>query len=138
MSRILVVDDDPGLRQLYQKVLAPGIRGALAASGAEALLVLEMAMPDLIMLDLAMPDMDGISLLRVIRRCPRVGRLPVIVLAPNSRTTPRLASLRQAERVASADQGRVLGPGASGDDCRVPGHSVRRGCGLSIRPTPAA
>lgn len=95
MSRILVVDDDPGLRQLYQKVLSrQGYEVRMAASGAEALLVLEMTMPDLIMLDLAMPDMDGISLLKVIRRCPEWERVPVIVLTAFTDHT-RLAPLRE-------------------------------------------
>ena len=93
MSRILVVDDDPGLRQLYQKVLSrQGYDLRLAASGADALLALEMGMPDLIMLDLAMPDMDGITLLRLIRRTPEWARIPVIVLTAFT-DGARLASL---------------------------------------------
>ena len=81
MSRILVVDDDPALRQLYRKVLSrQGYDIRLAASGADALMALEMTIPDLILLDLAMPDMDGITLLRLIRKTPEWAKVPVIVL----------------------------------------------------------
>ena len=81
MGRILVVDDDPGLRQLYKTVLSrQGYDIRVAASGADALMSLEMAIPDVILLDLAMPDMDGITLLRLIRRTPEWAKVPVIVL----------------------------------------------------------
>ena len=93
MSRILVVDDDPGLRQLYQKVLSrQGYDLRMAASGADALMALEMGIPDLILLDLAMPDMDGITLLRLIRRTPEWAKVPVIVLTAFTDGT-RLAPL---------------------------------------------
>lgn len=95
MSRILVVDDEPGLRQLYQKVLSrQGYDVRLAANGADALLALGMSMPDLILLDLAMPDMDGISLLRVIRATPGMEKIPVIVLTAFTDGT-RLAPLAE-------------------------------------------
>ena len=106
MSRILIVDDDPGLRQLYQKVLSrQGYDVRLAANGADALLALEMSMPDLVMLDLAMPDMDGIALLRVIRRTPGWEKIPVIVLTAftdSTRLAP-LAELNVAHQLTKAE-----------------------------------
>ena len=105
MSRILVVDDDPGLRQLYQKVLSrQGYDLRMAASGADALMALEMGIPDLILLDLAMPDMDGITLLRLIRRTPEWAKIPVIVLTAftdGARLAP-LSDLRVSHQLTKA------------------------------------
>ena len=106
MSRILIVDDDPGLRQLYQKVLSrQGYDVRLAANGADALMAIEMSMPDLVMLDLAMPDMDGISLLRVIRRTTGWEKIPVIVLTAFTDTTrlAPLAELNVAHQLTKAE-----------------------------------
>lgn len=106
MSRILIVDDDPGLRQLYQKVLSrQGYDVRLAANGADALMAMEMSMPDLVMLDLAMPDMDGIALLRIIRRTAGWEKIPVIVLTAftdNTRLAP-LAELNVAHQLTKAE-----------------------------------
>ena len=81
MSTILVVDDQPELRQMYRTVLArAGYDVCVAANGNEALLAMEMCFPDLILLDLAMPEMDGITFLRLIRNTPEWAKVPVIVL----------------------------------------------------------
>ena len=83
MFRILVVEDDNGIRMLMEDALADaGYEPVLACNGLEALEVLEAKHIDLIILDIMMPKMDGYELLRQIRAASRI---PVIVLtAKNS------------------------------------------------------
>jgi len=81
MDTILVVDDEPTLRDLYKAMLSrQGHRVAVAGNGVQALLAMEMVCPDLIVLDMAMPEMDGLAFLRVIRNTPEWKQIPVILL----------------------------------------------------------
>ena len=67
--KILIIDDEPDLRDLYQKLLElKGYHVYCAASGPEGIQLNEQNNPDLIILDMHMPEMDGISTLRNIRK----------------------------------------------------------------------
>jgi len=82
MGTILVVDDEPRIRQMLQQVLAcQGHRVMHAGNGVEALLAMEMRIPDLLLLDMAMPEMDGITFLRMMRQTPEWESIPVILLS---------------------------------------------------------
>ncbi len=60
---ILVVDDEPDIRQLIQEILQDeGYQVAVAKDGEEAHTLIRKEMPDLILLDVWMPDIDGITL----------------------------------------------------------------------------
>lgn len=64
MKRILVVDDEKHIRELYRSELEDeGYSVILAASGKEALEEIQSSPPDLIVLDIQMPGMDGIETL---------------------------------------------------------------------------
>jgi phosphoserine phosphatase RsbU/P len=66
--RVLVVDDDPFLRQYLELILAQfGHQVATASSGKQALAHVEQSRPDLIFLDVMMPEMDGLQVLRQLR-----------------------------------------------------------------------
>src|SRR5690606_13486572 len=78
--RVLVIDDDPGLRD-YLEALAStrGYRVTTAATGEEALRKLDDTQPDLVTLDLVLPGMDGLeTLTRIKERLPDV---PVVMLS---------------------------------------------------------
>jgi len=63
-KKILVVDDEEGLRLLYEEVLkAEGYEVLTARNGREAIQQLEAGKPDLIILDIVMPVMDGMEAL---------------------------------------------------------------------------
>jgi CheY-like chemotaxis protein len=63
--RVLVVDDDPGVRYTLREILSSeGLLVDEAADGAEALLRLEARPAPLVVTDLRMPGMDGMELLR--------------------------------------------------------------------------
>jgi two-component system response regulator PilR (NtrC family) len=65
VAQVLVVDDEPGIREMLRAVLrADGHFVRVAASGEEALGVLSREAVDLLVTDLSMPEMDGVELLR--------------------------------------------------------------------------
>jgi DNA-binding response OmpR family regulator len=79
MKKILVVDDEENIRELYRDELAEeGYRIELAENGQEALSKLESFRPDLVTLDVMMPGMDGIEVLRQIRE--KNPSIPVLLL----------------------------------------------------------
>jgi two-component system response regulator AtoC len=78
--RMLVIDDDPGLRD-YLEALASnrGYQVFTAATGEEAIQSLEESRPDLVTLDLVLPGMDGLETLRRIKE--RLPEVPVVMLS---------------------------------------------------------
>jgi two-component system, chemotaxis family, chemotaxis protein CheY len=77
--RILIVDDDPATRRLYQWILAEeGYQSLQAEDGRAALALLAQQPFDLVITDLHMPQMDGVELIRTIRREQRARTIMVI------------------------------------------------------------
>ena len=81
MKRILVVDDNPAMRQLLTEVLRADYIVKVVRNGVEALNALREWLPDAILLDLAMPVMDGWTFLKVRRDKPEFARVPVLILS---------------------------------------------------------
>jgi signal transduction histidine kinase/DNA-binding response OmpR family regulator len=98
---VLVVDDDPALREVLSSLLAEdGWHVTTAADGEAALAAVEQAPPTAMVLDLMMQRCDGFEVLRVLRTRPTTRELPVIVITArdlNDEDRERLA--RNAERV---------------------------------------
>src|SRR5918997_1068218 len=68
MANLLIVDDEPGMRQLLSHVFGRAGHAVRAAeNGAKALELLRAEPADLIVSDVKMPDMNGIELLRRLR-----------------------------------------------------------------------
>jgi two-component system, OmpR family, response regulator MtrA len=68
MARILVVDDDPAIRQLLTDVLEmEGYEVTLAVDGIAAVRAVKGASPDFVVLDVMMPGLDGFEVLSTIR-----------------------------------------------------------------------
>jgi DNA-binding NtrC family response regulator len=78
MRRVLIVDDEPGVRESLRMVLKDGYETTAAASGKEALDVLQASPFDVVLLDIVMPGMDGLQLLEEIRG--RRSSIPVVML----------------------------------------------------------
>lgn len=68
-SKILIVDDEPDVRELFNITLKmAGFTTQTVKDGLEAVDVLKEEIPDLILLDLMMPNLDGFGLLEKIRK----------------------------------------------------------------------
>jgi CheY-like chemotaxis protein len=79
MKKILLVDDDALVLELYRKKLAlGGFDVRTAADGLEAIKALGVFKPDLVVLDLLMPKMSGTDVLKFIRNKPAIAQLPVV------------------------------------------------------------
>ncbi len=94
---VLVVDDDPYIREALAEVLEDeGYRVATARDGEEALERLgREPLPALILLDLRMPGMSGWEVRRRLLEVPALARIPVVLLSADSR-------LEEAEAVLGA------------------------------------
>jgi two-component system, chemotaxis family, chemotaxis protein CheY len=89
--RVLVVDDDAGIRDLLDLALADaGYAVALAADGAVALALVDAVAPDVILLDMRMPVLDGWAFAEAYRRRP--GRRAPIVAMTAARDAPGSAA----------------------------------------------
>jgi DNA-binding NtrC family response regulator len=64
-GRILIVDDDPDIREVLEdRLTAQGFEATVAANGLEGLQAIRAETPDLVILDLQMPEMDGMTVLQ--------------------------------------------------------------------------
>jgi two-component system OmpR family response regulator len=91
-ARLLVVDDEPTIRELLSTSLRfAGFEVHTAADGQEALRLAEAARPDLVVLDVMLPDLDGFA---VTRRLRERGRdVPVLFLTAKDDVADRVAGL---------------------------------------------
>ena len=92
LMRLLVVDDDPSVREALELVLdLNGFGVATAADGGEAIRTLAVDRPDAVILDVLMPGLDG---LEVCRRMRAIGdRTPVLMLTARAEVSERVAGL---------------------------------------------
>jgi two-component system response regulator MprA len=99
-KRILVVDDEPEVRELMEHFLTQrGYDVCIAENGKLALAALDSFMPDVVLLDMHMPEMDGLETLK--RLAARSPSLPVIMVTVNDdiETTAHLLQLGAADYV---------------------------------------
>jgi two-component system OmpR family response regulator len=81
MDTILIVDDEPAIREIFTIYLEMGGFKSLAVPGGkECLEQLKTQKPDLILLDLMMEPMDGWETLQAIRQDSSSGQIPVIII----------------------------------------------------------
>lgn len=91
MPTILVVDDEPRIRDVVQYALErEGFKVLLAANGSEALDIVRSKDVDLIVLDVLMPELDGLSVCRSIRKHSAV---PIIFLSSRAEEVDRILGL---------------------------------------------
>ncbi len=90
-ARVLVVEDDEAIADVLRRSLrAEGHEVQSAGDGVQALLAAERFAPDLVVLDLGLPRLDGIEVLRRIRKDSDV---PVLILTARTETTDRVEGL---------------------------------------------
>jgi CheY-like chemotaxis protein len=81
MDTILIVDDEPAIREIFTVYLEMGgYKSHAVTGGMECLDLLKTQKPDLILLDLMMEPMDGWETLLAIRHYPPSSQIPVIII----------------------------------------------------------
>lgn len=94
MARILLVEDDPILQFLLQKVLEQGGHSPeLARDGSEAMASIDAGLPELVLLDIMLPDISGFELLETWRSRYDLLALPIIMLSAKSAPADILRAL---------------------------------------------
>jgi DNA-binding response OmpR family regulator len=90
---ILVVDDDAKIVGLVRTYLErEGFRVIAASDGRSALAAIALEAPDLVVLDLMLPEVDGLSVVRAVRRTDRT---PIVMLSARGTTADRIAGLNE-------------------------------------------
>jgi two-component system phosphate regulon response regulator PhoB len=94
VTRILVVEDEPAIREMVQFTLArAGFELVEAADGAAARERLAAGGIELVLLDWMLPGESGLDLLAQIKRDPATARLPVIMLTARAESGDKVAGL---------------------------------------------
>jgi two-component system, OmpR family, response regulator len=91
MYTLMLVDDDPAIREIFSIVLEKnGFRVHVVPGGKECLDFLKTTVPDLILLDIMMEPMDGWATLNAIKKNPAIRTIPVIMLTGKQPTPDEL------------------------------------------------
>jgi two-component system KDP operon response regulator KdpE len=90
-ARILVVDDEPTIRRVLKRILARhGFQVKVAETGRDALVEHAGWHPELVLLDLGLPDLDGLEVIRQIRK---MATTPIVVLSVRERERDKVTAL---------------------------------------------
>jgi two-component system, OmpR family, phosphate regulon response regulator PhoB len=94
MSKILIVEDDPDIRELLRFNLEKaGYNLFLAEDGEKALTLARKHSPDIILLDLMLPGMDGLEVCRTMKRDPELQGIPVMMVTAKGEEMDRVVGL---------------------------------------------
>lgn len=91
MAKILIVEDDPLISRMYQKIFAfEGYEVDMAADGDEGWTKIKTTKPTIVLLDIMMPKMNGLQVLEKMKQDPDTKTIPVVMLT-------NLAGVQDAE-----------------------------------------
>lgn len=80
-TTILIVEDDPNLRELYRRLLVTAGYAAIAVEdGLDALRLMERQVPSLVVLDLALPRLPGQDVARELRAQAATRHIPIVIV----------------------------------------------------------
>ena len=100
MNTILLVEDDPDIRELVAyKLTRGGFQVVEAADGFAALQAARTRPPDAVILDMGLPRLSGIEVCRELRAAPATAAVPIIMLTG----AVRLQELEQAYAAGASD-----------------------------------
>ena len=105
-ARVLIVDDDPHIRDILQQVLSEKdfiLDSAL--DGLTGLASIEKTRPDILLLDLIMPHLDGFEVIERIRSNPETEDLPIIVISAKDLSIEEISRLNKTVEVVMRKQG---------------------------------
>ncbi|HEY3359786.1 MAG TPA: response regulator [Polyangia bacterium] len=94
-AKILIVDDDPGIRMICQEVLEnAGYAVREAESGPAALAEAKRQRPDLVLLDVALPEMDGFQVAKRLREERATALVPFIFISARGQTKDKVRAFK--------------------------------------------
>ncbi|MCK4525674.1 MAG: response regulator [Candidatus Andersenbacteria bacterium] len=80
-TKVLIIEDDSYISDMYKiKFESENFETVVASNGIEGIKFLEKAVPDIILLDVVMPKIDGFSVLKEIKKNPKLDKIPVVLL----------------------------------------------------------
>jgi CheY-like chemotaxis protein len=80
--RVLFVEDDPSVAQMYKlKLELDGYQVTVASDGEQALELATSNPPDIVFLDIRLPKMDGLAVLEKLRETENTKQVPVVILS---------------------------------------------------------
>lgn len=84
--RILLVEDEPVIRELVSSMLSDGsVDVVCAADGIEGLKLARSRAFHLILMDVVLPEMDGVSVCRILKSNPETARVPLYMLTAKAK-----------------------------------------------------
>lgn len=93
--RILVVEDEPVIRELVRSMLSEGdVEVECAATGPEGLKLARAQTFDLILLDVVLPQLDGIAVCRLLRADPGTAKVPLHMLTAKAKKSDVEAAMK--------------------------------------------
>lgn len=97
--RILVVEDEPDLRGMLQRILSTIAEVAVANDGLDALERIRGGFtPDLIVSDVMMPRMDGLTLAKELKKDSALARVPLVMLTAKTAAKDVIAGINAGAR----------------------------------------
>ena len=81
MRQIIIADDDPGIRDIFQLILKRAGYGVTIYSNGEVLLNNEFELPDLFLLDKQLSGIDGLEVCRYLKNNEATKNIPVILMS---------------------------------------------------------
>ena len=101
-SKILVVDDSDDTREMMAKLLElESFTVVTAEDGSAGLTLANAEMPDLIITDINMPNMNGIEMIKRLRKLPMFGSVPIMAITAYGNGVAREALEAGADRAAT-------------------------------------
>jgi DNA-binding response OmpR family regulator len=102
IPRILVVDDEPAVRNLLAYNLSKAHYAVLTAdNGRQALELARQEDPDLVLLDLMLPEVDGLDVCRELRR---TSQIPIIMITARGEEIDRVVGLELGRMITYANR----------------------------------
>ncbi len=99
-KKILIVDDDRQVSlALSIRLKAADYDVDVAGDGENALEKLTASVPDVVLLDMRMPGIDGLEVMRQMKRDPRLANIPVIFVSANAQETAKRAALNAGGKI---------------------------------------
>lgn len=92
---LLVVEDNPDLRQFLYSILHVQYNVILAENGKEGLLKARQEMPDFILTDVTMPVMDGITMVHYIKQDSTIAHIPIVILSAKASVEDQLKGFEE-------------------------------------------